>query len=234
MNEVVRSGEENILAVISRVASDPNVDVQKVEKLLDMYERIVARQALSAYNAALAKMQPELPIIGERGGIKDRQGEVQIRYALWEDIVGIITPILSKHGFSLSFRTAGIEGGVLVTGVLAHAAGHIEQTSLPVELDTTGSKNKVQAMGSSVSYGQRYTARALLNLRTGDVDDDGKSAGDTYITEEQVMNLEAFMTEVGANKAMFLKFLKIESLDKLPAAQYERAMKALEEKRRRG
>lgn len=234
MNEVVATGNEseNVLAVISRAAADPSVDIDKLERLLALQERIVARQAQAAYNAALARMQPELPMITERGGIRDRSGDVQSTYALWEDIVEKITPILSKHGFGLSFRTAGIEGGVIVTGVLSHEAGHSEQTSLPLPIDTSGSKNQVQAIGSSTSYGKRYTASALLNLRTGEIDDDGKSGGGGYITEQQVLDLEALITEVGANKAMFLRFCKAESLDQIKASQFQRAVQALEEKRK--
>lgn len=232
MNEVVPTESENVLAVISRAAADPNVDIDKLERLLAMQERIVARQAQAAYNAALAKMQPELPMITERGGIRDRSGDVQSTYALWEDIVGVITPILSRHGFALSFRTAGTDGGVVVTGVLSHAAGHSEQTSLPLPIDTSGSKNQVQAIGSSTSYGKRYTAAALLNLRTGEVDDDGRAGGDEYITENQVLDLETLITDVGANKVNFLKFCKVASLDQIKTSQFKRAVQALEEKRR--
>ena len=39
-------------------------------------------------------------------------------------------------------------------------------------LDTSGSKNGVQAVGSTVSYGKRYAICALLNISTGD-DTDG-------------------------------------------------------------
>jgi hypothetical protein len=167
----------SILAVIERAARSPDVDMDKMERLLNMHERIVERQAKAAYSAALSKMQPELPIIAERGGIKNKYGEVQSTYALWEDIVGVIMPILSRHGFALSFRTGNFEGGVSVTGVLSHELGHTEQTEIKLPIDGSGSKNAVQAVGSSTSYGKRYTSAALLNLRTGDPDDDGKACG---------------------------------------------------------
>lgn len=162
-----------LIQAIERAAVNPAVDVEKMERLMQMHERIIARDSKAAYSSALADMQPELPIISERGGIKDRNGNVQSKYALWEDVVGVITPILSKHGFALSFRTGNDANGVTVTGVLSHRFGHSEQTSLTLPIDTSGSKNAVQSVGSSTSYGKRYTCAALLNLRTGDVDNDG-------------------------------------------------------------
>lgn len=223
-----------ILQVIERAATNPSVDLDKMERLLAMHERIVARNAQQAYAEALAEMQQRLPIITERGGIKDRAGNVQSRYALWEDIVGVITPILAQYGFSLSFRTGNEADRVSVTGVLTHRMGHSEQTTLVLPIDTSGSKNAVQSVGSSTSYGKRYTAAALLNLRTGEADDDGRAGASVeYISESQVADLEALITEVGANRAAFLKFLKVAELSEIRAASFHAAVSALEAKRRR-
>jgi hypothetical protein len=223
-----------VLQVIERAASNPQVDIDKLERLLQMRERMQVMEAKSAYSTALAAMQPELPVIGERGSIKNNSGAVMSRYALWEDIVGIITPILSKHGFALSFRTGNTDKGVTVTGVLSHADGHSEDTSLTLPMDTSGAKNAVQSVGSSTSYGKRYTASALLNLRTGERDDDGKAGGSQpTLSEEQVANLEALLSEVGADKAKFLRYCKVESLSEILAVNYSTTVKAIEAKRRR-
>lgn len=222
----------SLLQVIERAAKDPSVDMDKMERLMQMHERIVEREAKAAYADALSAMQPELPIIGERGGIKDRGGNIQSTYALWGDIVGVITPILSRFGFALSFRTGNEANCVSVTGVLSHRQGHSEKTTLVLPIDTSGSKNAVQSVGSSTSYGKRYTASALLNLRTGDVDDDGRAGGGKFITEQQVADLKALMEEVKANRDLFLKFFKIEALTDLPASKYAEAVATLERKRK--
>src|SRR6185503_15653016 len=96
------------------------------------------------------------------------------------------------HGFALSFRTGSAPDGKLtVTGILSHRAGHQEETTLALMHDSTGSKNSVQAVGSSISYGKRYTAGALLNITSRGEDDDGKLAGaPEYITETQVSELQ--------------------------------------------
>lgn len=238
MNAVVARTEaapeaSAIIAVIERAALNPSVDIDKMERLLQMQERIMDRNARAAYAAALAQMQPELPIIAERGGIKDRGGSVQSRYALWEDVVGIITPILSKYGFALSFRTGNEGDKVSVTGVLSHRDGHSESTSLTLPVDTSGSKNAVQSVGSSTSYGKRYTTAALLNLRTGEPDDDGRAGGYQRIDASQVADLRALIQEVGADLPRLLQFWKIDKLEDINVTAYKDVVASVERKRRR-
>lgn len=231
-DRIARNDDDRLITIIGRIASDPSVDVAKFERLLAMQERIHDRTSKAAYSAALAAMQPELPIIAERGGIKDKGGNVQSRYALWEDIVGIITPILSRHGFALSFRTGNDANGITVTGVLSHREGHSEQTSLTLPIDTSGNKNAVQSVGSSTSYGKRYVSGALLNLRYGETDDDGRAGGGPALLDEgQVANLEALITEIGADKRGFLRYIKAPSLDQIAASSYVACVKLLEAKR---
>lgn len=155
-----------LLSVISRAASDPSCDLDKMERLLAMQERMIARTAQAEFAEAMAAMQAEMPSIGERGDAAGRY-----RFALWEDINQAIKPILQRHGFSLTFRTDTADK-VAVTGVLIHRAGHREETSITLPADASGNKNAVQAVASSVSYGKRYTASALLNLTSHGEDDD--------------------------------------------------------------
>lgn len=174
-NVVGMSESATVLSIIQQAAMNPNVDMDKMERLMEMHERLQSRQAEVQFSQALAEMQIELPVIAERGEIKNKGGGVQSTYALWEDINEQIKPILARHGFSLSFRTS-TEAGVTVTGVLMHRAGHKETTAITLPADVSGSKNSVQAIASSVSYGKRYTAGALLNLTSCGEDDDAQSA----------------------------------------------------------
>jgi hypothetical protein len=174
---VSRTDGSAILAVISRAASDPNTDVDKMERLMAMYERLQAKQAEADFAAALAEMQDELPSIGERGNAAGRY-----TYALWEDINAAIKPILKRHGFALSFRTDPADG-IAVTGILSHRSGHKAETTIKLPPDTSGNKPQVQAVASSVSYGKRYTAGALLNLTSHGEDDDAFAATDQKAAE---------------------------------------------------
>ena len=218
-----------IIQVIERAAMNPNVDIDKMERLLEMQERIMARNAKNAFASAFATMQPELPVIKERGGITDRSGKVQSRYALWEDMNEAIRPALAKHGFSLSFRT-GYEGDkIVVTGVLLHREGHSEETTMHLPLDMSGSKNAVQGVGSSTSYGKRYTAQALLNLTSGvSEDDDGKATSQSeLISPEQVEELREKLRSVSGHEDRFLKFIGLNSLEDIYADAFFDVMKKI-------
>ena len=164
-----------VIDMIGRLASDPNSDVDKMERLMSMHERMLDRQAEVAFNEALAAMMPEIPAIQERGEIEFK-GKVQSTYALWEDVNDIIKPILSKHKFSLNFKTE-TKPEIKVTGILRHVLGHKETAEFTAGSDTSGSKNSIQGIKSTISYAKRTTADALLNITTHGQDDDAFSAG---------------------------------------------------------
>ena len=232
-----------LMSMIERAARDPSVDLDRMERLYTMHERALARQAKAAFDASLAEMQPELPTIDRKGKIvildkNDRKTVTQeTPYARWEDINDAIRPVLKEHGFAISFRTTtASDGKLVVTCILSHRDGHREETSLPLMHDSSGSKNNVQAIGSSVSYGKRYTAMAMLNITSHapmDRDDDGRAAGaDAAISDEQVEGLQRLIVEVDADLPRFLKFMKIERLTDLPASRIGAAIQALEAKRK--
>ena len=85
-----------------------------------------------------------------------------------EDIVTVVQPILSEHGFSVSFSTQqnGIES-VKIVCTLMHKDGHTATTELelPTEAATKG-MNKMQAIGAAITYGKRYTLCSILNITT--------------------------------------------------------------------
>lgn len=228
----VVSDASSIMAVISRAAADPNTDVVKLEKLLDMYERITKRQAHVEFTAALAEMQPKLPVIGERGKIDIGRGKPQ-QYALWEDINDAIRPLLAEHGFALSFKTGHDGDKVIVTGILSHRTGHSEETTIRLPADMSGSKNAVQAVGSSTSYGKRYTAAALLNLTSRGEDDDGQMSGARTITDAQRDALNILADDVKADKRAFCEYMGVNSIADIPARDYRKAEDALKAKARR-
>lgn len=224
------------LEMIERAARDQTVDIDKLERLMAMRERMMEKEARASYAAALAEMQTSLPVVERRGLIKvpakDGKTGHETPYALWEDINEAIRPCLSEHGFALSFRVRKEADRIEVTGVLSHRGGHSEETMLSLPMDSTGSKNNVQAIGSSVSYGKRYTAGALLNLVSRGEDDDGAAAGrGATITDEQVETLQDLIIEVGADPVKFCAYLKVQSLSAIPAGKFVQAVAALEAKR---
>lgn len=191
----VQNESATILQVIQRAAADPQCDIEKMERLMAMHERMQERNAETEFNAAMAAMQSEMPSIAERGEIKV-QGQVRSNYATFEDINDIVKPIMQQFGFAVSFRVETTAGGMSVTGILMHRAGHREKTTMLLPLDTSGSKNAVQAVGSSVSYGKRYVMSALLNLTTRGEDDDGHAAVPvSTITDAQAKAMRGLLSK---------------------------------------
>jgi Cys-tRNA synthase (O-phospho-L-seryl-tRNA:Cys-tRNA synthase) len=176
MTKVIKMQDENdnqagaLLAVIERVASNPDADIDKLEKMLEMQQRILDRNARQAFAAAMASMQAEMPEVVERGQAHNT------KYATFEDINAAVRPVLEKYGFAVTFRVKQSEVAIRITAVLSHRDGHVEETDIMLPADTSGSKNAVQAIGSTVSYGKRYTMSALLNIATRGEDDDANGA----------------------------------------------------------
>ena len=169
--------DAGLMQVIARAASNPAVDVDKMERLIAMQERLLQRQAEADFAQALAAMQPELPRIEQRGEvINHKTSKLQSRYAYWEDIHAEIMPVLNRNGFALNFVT-DTASSVNVTAILSHTSGHKTQTTVTAPQDTSGNKNAVQAVGSSISYCKRYAAGALLNFVTVYEDDDAQKTG---------------------------------------------------------
>ena len=224
--------DASLLSVIARAAADPNVDIDKLERLLEMQERVLARNARAAYYSALAELQPKLPVIAENGAIStDRGKTVQSTYALWEDVNEAIRPMLAEYGFSLTFKVSRTQDQIITTGILSHREGHSEETELSLPTDTSGSKNAVQAVGSSTSYGKRYTAFALLNITSRGEDDDGQKGGRPEpVDDVRHKLLNDLADAVGADKIKFCQHLKIASLKELPADRYDYALNRLREK----
>jgi hypothetical protein len=219
-----------ILQVIERAARDNTVDIDKMERLMAMHERMLARQAVEAFNDALAVMQDELPLVGQRGEIV-HNGKLISNYAKWEDIVDAIRPVLSKHGFALTFRIEQTNDRLNTTATLRHRAGHSESTTLSLPIDMSGAKNGVQGIGSTVSYGKRYAACALLNIATTGEDDDAGGTQNGTINPEQKDQLVALLQETNADVPKFLKFMNVASLDEIKAMEFSRAKSALQAKK---
>lgn len=183
--------DNSIMAVISRAAADPTCDIEKMERLMAMHERMQDKAAEAAFNAAMAQMQCEFPTVAH-GALNEHTDKT---YATLDDINVMIKPIMQAHGFAISFKVEHVGEGVNVTGILMHRDGHREQTTMLLPVDIGKGRNAVQAVGSSTTYGKRYVMCALLNITTGEArDDDGESAvPPPLVTENQAKQLQALL-----------------------------------------
>lgn len=220
-----------LIQVIERAAMNPEVDIDKMERLMGMHERILAKQAEAEFNDAMSAAQAEMT----RVAADANNPQTKSRYASYGALDKAIRPIYTKHGFNVTFNTgkSDKENYVLVLGMIGHNGGHTNHLQIDMPADGKGAKGGdvmtlTHAAGSALSYGRRYLLGLGFNIAVGE-DNDGNGAGDP-ITDAQKKILVELQQEAGADTAQFLKFLKVESLDELPASRFNEARQALNSK----
>lgn len=237
-----RNGSSEVLAVISMIAEaarDPSVNMDKLERLLEMKERMLAREARTAYAGALAAARAEIPVI-----IKNRQvgydskkpgaSRTDYRHEDLGAIARAIDPVLSRHGLSYRWRTtSNLNEPITVTCIVSHRDGHSEENTLSAGRDDSGNKNAIQSVGSAITYLQRYTLKAALGLAVSQDDDARASGGAATITDEQAEELSSLITETKSDIHRFLRFFKIDAPSALPASRLQEAITLLNQKRTR-
>ena len=179
MSEALVTREEENGGAPARLvalALEKGADPDTLSKLLDLQQRWEAGEASKKYMAAMTAFKQEAPSVlrkGDRVDFTTAKGRTAYNYANLGSIVQEITAIMGKHDLSTSWSTAQEGRNVTVTCHITHVAGHRESVTLTGPIDESGNKNSIQAVGSTVTYLQRYTLLAALGLATGE-DDDGR------------------------------------------------------------
>jgi hypothetical protein len=154
------------------VAQGANVD--QLERLMALQERYDANEAKKAFVAALNEFKRNPPKIHKTKTVSYGAGKTSYKHASLDDVSRIIGDALATVGISHRWDTEQLEGGLIrVTCVLTHKQGHSERVPLQASPDSSGSKNSIQAVGSTVSYLQRYTLLSATGMAVSEQDDDG-------------------------------------------------------------
>lgn len=238
MSAVIESKAQQVVAVtpmqMLSAALERGADMEQLQKLMDLQERWEAQQARKAFVQAMAQFKASPPEIVKRKHVSyttKAGGKTEYDHATLADVCAAAIQGLANVGISHRWEVKQDAGRVQVTCILTHQQGHGESVSLSSGVDDSGGKNAIQAIGSAVTYLQRYTLLSATGLAAKDQDDDARTAVE-YITEQQAADLNAKAEEVGANMQSFLRFLKVEELGDLPASRFKAALQALEDKAR--
>lgn len=201
-------------------------DLEQVEKAMDIHFKWEANEAKKAFHKAMSEFKSNPIKIGKDKLVKYK--DVRYSHASLANIVDVITKELSKHELSAAWKTTQ-DDKIKVTCVITHSMGHSEETSLFADPDDTGSKNSIQAIGSTISYLQRYTLLAILGLATHDQDggESGPAPDDELIDKGKLKILRDLLVETKADEATFLSYLEIEKLEDLPKSGFAKAKIAL-------
>lgn len=226
-----------IMAAIER-----NIPPESIEKLVALQERMEARSAAKEFAQAVAKFRLECPAVFKSKVVEIEKrdgGTYGYSYAPLEDIVVVIDPHLTNNGLSYKWdRRVEKPGFMTSICTLRHLNGHSETSSfeLPTESSNPGMSIQ-QKYGGAATFADRKTLQAVLGIVAGDEDKAATQAVDpTPISEDQAIVITDLLRDrtkgkpaakVESIRKRFLKYLEVESIEKIRAADYEVAVAAL-------
>lgn len=232
-NVAVMNEGTTLLAVISRAAADPQTDVEKMERLMVMYERLEAKKAETAFNNSMSDAQTKMRPISADADNKQTKSS----YATYGKLDSALRPIYTQAGFALSFDTDNerTADAVKVLCYVTHTGGHTRTYRVEMPADGKGAKGgdvmtKTHATGAAMSYGMRYLLKMIFNVAVGEDDTDGNAPVSEVkvINQEQLGELISLIGKAGITPDEFCKRIKRQMLHDLPANEFELAKSTLE------
>lgn len=165
-------------------ASARGASAEELGKLMDLLERHQDREAAQAFARAMVAFKLRVPtILKDAGAAFTAKGaSVAYDYATLGHICESIIAVLAECGISHNWkpeqpRKGDDAGWIIMTCVLTHELGFKESATFKFPADPTGTKNDLQAIGSSATYGERYSLLAVCGIAVKQQgDDDGAGA----------------------------------------------------------
>lgn len=242
--KIIPSNDAPMVAMIERIVMDPNIPIDRLERMLEMKERMedraredAEREARKAYYAAMSRCQKALPVVTKT----KRNDHTKSNYADLAAIEDQAMPIIHDFGFGVTFQPAGYndKGELQIKWTISHEAGHSESDIAGIPVDGAGSQGKVnktgtQAFGSTATYGRRYLLCMLFNISTGD-DRDGNRPPvveePERITPEQVKIILQLIEESQADVQQFCSMGNLEAVPDMLAVDFNDAVQMLERRK---
>jgi hypothetical protein len=179
----VQSEAVTMIDAVLRAASDPTVDVAKMERLMVMAQDMRKQQAETDFNQAMGDVQAQM----QRIGTDKRNSQTNSNYATYAKLDRALRPLYTQAGFALSFGSeeAPYPEMVRVICHVTHRGGHTRKYLIDMPADGKGAKGndvmtKTHATGSATQYGMRYLLKMIFNVAIGEDpdDDDGNLASE--------------------------------------------------------
>ena len=144
----IEDAPANLYQIFAAMARDNSIEPSRIAQLMELQERAEKREAMN-------RLQPKLPRITKLGKIDLGGSRKPLSFAKYEDIDRAVRPLLTGEGFSIGFGTSVYDKGIIISATLSHSAGHSRTESMPLPFDEGPGRNKIQAVGSTLSYGKR-------------------------------------------------------------------------------
>lgn len=231
----------SILTIMDRAIAN-NTPPEALERLFALHERMLALQAVQAFNAAFAAFRSECPPV-QRKTVNaffkkvDRNGvTVPTMYASIENIAETVDPFLGKNGLSYHWGDATIAGDILtIPFVLKHVGGHSVSSSGSMPLENKAGCSPQQKYAIAETYAMRRSMARGLGIATCDEDTDGNEPPPQSvptINANQAANIKALLDELKADKGIFLRWCGVDRIEDIPASDFKRTIDGLEKKRK--
>ena len=228
-------GQSALLNLIERLATNPDADVEKIQRIMDMQRQGFDREAEQVFNGSMCQAQNKIELVVA----KKKNNQTNSFYADLKTILVQTKKIYTAEGFSLMFYEGVTEKQehIRVCVDIMHEAGHTKKRYVDCAVQTTGIAGKammtlIHGEGSAFSYGRRYLTCMIFNIPTGD--DDGNAAGGKvdHIDGKQLTAIKKLIKEKSADEKKFLVFMKAKTIEEIPTSDYEKAIEALEAKQK--
>lgn len=157
-------------------AIEKGMPVETMKEILAMRTALRAEWAKEQFDRAMADCQAELPIVGKSKMARDEnKGKDLYRYAPLDAIVKETRDIITRHGFSYSFKSLNTPDKVKVTCIVKHRDGHTEESDMETALSTkTQIMSAPQQIAATVTFNKRYAFVNAFGITTGGEDDESQ------------------------------------------------------------
>lgn len=187
------SGSSELAPVVA-AAMAQNPTPETLRELLAVQREWEAGEAKRAFTRAEVGLRRDLPAFIDRDQTVDytsKKGRTYYTHASLAHVMDEIADALSKHGFSLGWEPSTGDRTVTVTCRLTHTEGHSKTATISAPADTTGNKNPAQAIASTITLLQRYTALSLLGIATADMSEPEERKAPSTTDIDPARNLRA-------------------------------------------
>lgn len=210
-------------------------NVAAFDKLMELHERLQARDAEKQFAVAFAALQAEMPPVIKRKGVPDKYGVIKYYFAPFEDVMGIVRPILIKHGFSVTFSLTFADNRMIQRCILQHIGGHSRENQFMVRVGSgPPGSSEAQGDGAAATFAKRYALCSALNIVCEDDNDaslDARQVG-APISKDKVVYVRELVKETKSDEAAFLKYAQVTRYEDIGELDYDRLVAALHKKQR--
>ncbi len=199
-------------------------NVQAFSELVKLKREEDALQAEREFARAFVGLQGDMPSVRARKCVKNNSGVVMYKYAPFEEIMEQVSPLLQKHGFTVTFSTdypPEPPQRIAKTCTLQHIGGHKRTNTFAARLGKgPPNSSEAQGDGAASTYAKRFALCDALCIAI-EKDDDARAEGSLEpITAQQATDLKTRVKATGSDEKKFLAFARSQTFEVIPASKF--------------